>query len=74
MNSQVWLENKVQGARQPQAGPMDSIYLTQGLLACAESSRRTSKPWLHETLENHPPPSQKEAVGIDACGLAMISY
>lgn len=52
---------------------IDSIYITQGLLACTESSRghfQTLASW--DTIE--PPPFQKEEIGVHPCGLAIISY
>lgn len=52
---------------------IDSIYITQGLLACTESSRshfQTLASW--DTIE--PPPFQKEEIGVHPCVLAIISY
>lgn len=61
---------KFEGQVQPK-GWTDSIYITQGLMECIDSSRshlQTLALW----GTRKPTPFQKEAVGVDACALAVV--
>ena len=52
---------------------MDITYITQGLLACTESSRNHFQT-LASRDTGEQSPFQKEAIGIDDGGSAVISY
>lgn len=63
----------LRGKASQEAELIDSSYITQGLLAGTESSRSLIQA-LASWDTREPSPFQTEAIGVDPCDLAVISY